>query len=126
VSGLLLAVDDRHPKGLELRHEVDLRSTLEDLEGIAKVIRRSTDRAVRIVGDLLHFSRASSDRVPTDLHVGLDEALSLLGTHLRHAESAEIGGTRIVPRRRDSTTVHDLRRLFRDRCSTRPPRSHPG
>jgi signal transduction histidine kinase len=73
----------------ELRHvreEVDLQATLEDLDGIAQVIRRSTERAVRIVGDLLHFSRASSDRVPTDLHAGLDEALSLLGSHLRHAD----------------------------------------
>ncbi len=67
-----------------LRQEVDLDATLDDLDGIARVIRRSTDRAVRIVGDLLHFSRASSDRVPTDLHAGLDEALSLLGSHLRH------------------------------------------
>jgi len=67
-----------------LRHEIDLDATLDDLDGIARVIRRSTDRAVRIVGDLLHFSRASSDRVPTDLHAGLDEALSLLGSHLRH------------------------------------------
>jgi signal transduction histidine kinase len=68
----------------QLRHEVGLDATLDDLDGIARVIRRSTDRAVRIVGDLLHFSRASSDRVPTDLHAGLDEALSLLGAHLRH------------------------------------------
>jgi two-component system NtrC family sensor kinase len=67
-----------------LRQEVDLDATLDDLDGIARVIRRSTDRAVRIVGDLLHFSRASTDRVPTDLHAGLDEALSLLGSHLRH------------------------------------------
>jgi signal transduction histidine kinase len=69
----------------KLRAAVDLDATLEDLDGIAKVIRRSTDRAVRIVGDLLHFSRASSDKVPTNLHAGLDEALSLLGSHLRHA-----------------------------------------
>jgi two-component system NtrC family sensor kinase len=68
----------------QLRQEVDIDGTLDDLNGIARVIRRSTDRAVRIVGDLLHFSRASSDRVPTNLHAGLDEALSLLGSHLRH------------------------------------------
>jgi signal transduction histidine kinase len=66
------------------RHEVDVDATLDDLDGIARVIRRSTDRAVRIVGDLLHFSRASTDRVPTDLHAGLDEALSLVGSQLRH------------------------------------------
>src|SRR5262249_13113335 len=52
----------------KVRDEVDLDATLEDLDAIAKVIRRSTHRAVRIVGDLLHFSRASSDRVPTNLH----------------------------------------------------------
>ena len=69
----------------QLRQEVDLDATLDDLDGIARVIRRSTDRAVRIVSDLLHFSRASSDRVPTDLHAGLDEALSLVGPHMRHA-----------------------------------------
>jgi signal transduction histidine kinase len=64
---------------------VELESTVEDLREIAQVIHRSTDRAVRIVGQLLHFSRTSTDRAPTDLHTGLDEALSLLGTHLRHA-----------------------------------------
>jgi signal transduction histidine kinase len=69
----------------KVRNDVDLDGTLEDLDAIAKVIRRSTDRAVRIVGDLLRFSRASSDRVPTNLHAGLDEALSLLESHLRHA-----------------------------------------
>jgi two-component system, NtrC family, sensor kinase len=76
---------DRREELVELRRQVDLESTLQDLDGIARVTRRSTERAVRIVGDLLHFSRASSDRVPTDLHAGLDEALSLLGSHLRHA-----------------------------------------
>jgi len=69
----------------KLRTEVDLDSTLEDLDAIARVIRRSTDRTVRIVGDLLHFSRASTDRVPTDLNAGLDETLSLLGSDLHHA-----------------------------------------
>jgi signal transduction histidine kinase len=76
---------ERRTELAALRSRVDLEATLEDLDGIAQVIRRSTDRAVRIVGDLLHFSRASTDRVPSDLHAGLDEALSLLGSHLRHA-----------------------------------------
>jgi two-component system NtrC family sensor kinase len=76
---------ERRDELRKLRTDVDLDATLEDLDAIAKVIRRSTDRAVRIVGDLLHFSRASSDRVPTNLHAGIDEALSLLGSHLRHA-----------------------------------------
>jgi signal transduction histidine kinase len=79
-----LPADRREELG-KLREAVDLDATLEDLDAIAKVIRRSTDRAVRIVGDLLHFSRASSDKVPTNLHAGIDEALSLLGSHLRHA-----------------------------------------
>jgi signal transduction histidine kinase len=76
---------DRRDELGKLRDAVDLDATLEDLDAIARVIRRSTDRAVRIVGDLLHFSRASSDKVPTNLHAGIDEALSLLGSHLRHA-----------------------------------------
>ena len=78
--------EERRNELAELRRRVDLEATLQDLDGIARVIRRSTERAVRIVGDLLHFSRASSDRVPTDLHSGLNEALSLLGSHLRHSE----------------------------------------
>jgi len=69
----------------KVREDVDIEATLDDLDAIGKVIRRSTDRTVRIVGDLLHFSRASTDRVPTDLHAGMDEALSLLGSHLRLA-----------------------------------------
>ena len=80
-----------------LRDEVDLQATLQDLDGIAQVIKRSTERAVRIVGDLLHFSRASSDRVPTDLHAGLDEALSLLGSHLRHAGVAVEKSMGVLP-----------------------------
>jgi signal transduction histidine kinase len=64
--------------------EVNLEATVEDLRGMADVIHRSTDRAVRIVRQLLHFSRTSTDGAPSDLHAGLDEALSLLGTHLRH------------------------------------------
>ena len=76
---------ERQEELRRVRDDVDLDATLDDLDAIAQVIRRSTDRAVRIVGDLLHFSRASSDRVPTNLHAGIDEALSLLGSHLRHA-----------------------------------------
>jgi signal transduction histidine kinase len=76
---------ERRAELVALRKKVDLQSALQDLDDIARVIRRSTERAVRIVGDLLHFSRASTDRVPTNLHAGLDEALSLLGSHLRHA-----------------------------------------
>ncbi len=89
VLELYRALEPRLPPAAQhdvqrVRQEVDLDAALDDLDGIARVIRRSTDRAVRIVGDLLHFSRASSDRVPTDLHAGLDEALSLVGSHLRH------------------------------------------
>src|SRR4029453_9349338 len=39
---------ERRDKLVELRRQVDLEATLQDLDGIAKVIRRSTDRAVRI------------------------------------------------------------------------------
>lgn len=67
----------------KMRAELDLDASLEDLAGIAAVIRRATDRAVRIVTDLLGFARAPTDPVPTDLHRGLDETLTLLGSHLR-------------------------------------------
>jgi two-component system NtrC family sensor kinase len=69
-------------------NEIDLEATVEDLRGISKVIHRGTDRAVRIVRQLLHFSRTTTDGAPSDVHAGLDEALSLLGTHLRHANIA--------------------------------------
>jgi signal transduction histidine kinase len=88
---------ERRAELSNLRSSVDLDATLEDLDAIAKVIRRSTDRAVRIVGDLLHFSRASSDRVPTNLHAGIDEALSLLGSHLRHAGVAVLRSYGSIP-----------------------------
>jgi two-component system, NtrC family, sensor kinase len=79
------ALPDQERALLErLRSEVDLEGTLADLEDMQGVIQRSTGRAVRIVRDLLHFSRASRDRVPTDLHTGLDEALSLLSSPLRN------------------------------------------
>jgi signal transduction histidine kinase len=68
--------------------ESDLQATVEDLRGIAKVIHRSTDRVVRIVRQLLHFSRTTTDGAPSDMHAGLDDALALLGTHLRHANIA--------------------------------------
>jgi two-component system NtrC family sensor kinase len=88
---------ERQEELRKVRSDVDLDGTLEDLDAIAKVIRRSTDRAVRIVGDLLHFSRASSDRVPTNLHTGLNEALSLLGSHLRHAGVAVVCSYGTIP-----------------------------
>ncbi len=69
----------------KLCREIDLDGALQDLDQIPAVIKRSTDRAVRIVRDLLHFSRASTDRVPTDLRAGLDEAISLLGPRLRNS-----------------------------------------
>jgi signal transduction histidine kinase len=68
-----------------LKTETDVNTALDDLVNIARVIRRSSDRAGRIVRDLLSFSRASSDRVPTDLRKGIEETLTLLGPQLERA-----------------------------------------
>lgn len=68
-----------------LRREVDLDASLEDLVGIAVVIRRATERSVRIVQNLRNFSRVSGEPLPTDLRVGLEETLMLLGPRLRDA-----------------------------------------
>jgi two-component system, NtrC family, sensor kinase len=73
-----------------LRAELDLDASVRDLVDIAVVVRRSTDRAVRIVGDLLRFSRASTDRVPTNLHDGMEETLTLLASPLRTAGVAVV------------------------------------
>jgi two-component system, NtrC family, sensor kinase len=68
-----------------LRREVDLDASLEDLLGIAVVIRRATERSVRIVQNLRNFSRISGEPVPTDLRLGLEETLMLVGPRLREA-----------------------------------------
>jgi C4-dicarboxylate-specific signal transduction histidine kinase len=68
----------------EVRARVDLEASLEDLSGIASVIKRATDRSVRIVQNLRNFSRAPGEASPTDLHVGIEETLMLLAPRLRH------------------------------------------
>jgi signal transduction histidine kinase len=69
--------------------EVDVDASLEDLVGISQVIRRASDRSVRIVANLKSFSRASGEAVPTDLAAGIEETLVLLGPRLR-AEEIEV------------------------------------
>jgi signal transduction histidine kinase len=65
--------------------EVDVDASLEDLVGISQLIRRASDRSVRIVANLKSFSRASGEAVPTDLVAGIEETLVLLGPRLREA-----------------------------------------
>jgi signal transduction histidine kinase len=65
--------------------QVDVDAALEDLVGISTVIRRASDRAVRIVGNLKSFSRSPGEVVPTDLVAGIEETLVLLGRRLRDA-----------------------------------------
>ena len=69
----------------EAMRRVDVDAALEDLVGISTVIRRASDRAVRIVGNLKSFSRSPGEVVPTDLVAGLEETLVLLGRRLRDA-----------------------------------------
>ena len=74
------------------RARLDVEASLDDLAGIASVIRRATERSVRIVQNLRNFSRVSGEAVPADLHAGLEETLLLLGPRVRH------GGVEIVRR----------------------------
>jgi two-component system, NtrC family, sensor kinase len=69
----------------KLRESIDLDASLEDLIGIATVVRRATDRSVKIVQNLKNFSRVSGEAVPSDLHAGLEETLMLLAPRLRQA-----------------------------------------
>ena len=84
----------RAPRGPRPRcaTRLDVEASLDDLAGIASVIRRATERSVRIVQNLRNFSRVSGEAVPTDLHAGLEETLLLLGPRLRH------GGVDVVRR----------------------------
>jgi signal transduction histidine kinase len=68
-----------------LRARLDLDGSLDDLVGISTVVRRATERSVRIVQNLKSFSRVSADPAATDLHAGLEETLMLLGPRLRQA-----------------------------------------
>lgn len=67
----------------KLREEVDLDASLDDLAGIATVVKRAVDRSVRIVGNLKNFSRTSGEAVPSDVLAGIEETLVLLGPRLR-------------------------------------------
>ena len=65
--------------------ELDVDAALEDLVGISHLLRRASDRAVRIVSNLKSFSRSPGEAVPTDLVAGIEETLVLLGRRLRDA-----------------------------------------
>ncbi|MCC6557971.1 MAG: hypothetical protein IT372_33920 [Polyangiaceae bacterium] len=68
-----------------LRGELDVDASLEDLAGIAVVVRRAVDRSGRIVTNLKDFARVPGEPLPADLHAGLDETLLLRGPRLRRA-----------------------------------------
>lgn len=69
----------------QIREEVDLDASLEDLAGIGAVVKRAVDRSVKIVGNLKNFSRTSGEAVPSDITSGIEETLLLLGPRLRKA-----------------------------------------
>ena len=52
-----------------MRRELDLDGSLDDLVGISTVVRRATERSVRIVQNLKNFSRVSGELQPCDLHL---------------------------------------------------------
>lgn len=66
-----------------LKHEVDLQAALDDLNGIAAVVKRAVDRSVKIVSNLKTFSRTSGEALPADVIAGIEETLVLLGPRLR-------------------------------------------
>jgi signal transduction histidine kinase len=68
-----------------MRRDLDLDGSLDDLVGISTVVRRATERSVRIVQNLKNFSRVSGELQPCDLHAGLEETLMLLAPRLRLA-----------------------------------------
>ena len=67
------------------RDELDIRGALDDLAGVVKVVQSATRRSVAIVGNLKRFARAPDEPIPSDLHEGLAETLSLLGHRIRQA-----------------------------------------
>ncbi len=71
-----------------LKSRLDIDASLEDLTGIAAVIRRATDRSVAIVQNLKNFSRGSGEALPANLQNGVEETLMLLGPRLREASIA--------------------------------------
>jgi two-component system, NtrC family, sensor kinase len=69
-----------------LRRELDIDAELDDLSGIAALIRRASERSVRIVQNLKNFARTTGEALPTDLRDGLEETLTLLAPRLRTAD----------------------------------------
>jgi len=67
----------------DLRRKHDLEGSLADLVGISQVIKRASDRSVKIVQNLKNFSRASGEPSPADLRAGLEETLMLVAPRLR-------------------------------------------
>ena len=47
-----------------MRRDLDLDGSLDDLVGISTVVRRATERSVRIVQNLKNFSRVSGVSMP--------------------------------------------------------------
>ncbi len=82
-----------------LKRALDIDGALDDLAGVVKVVQSATSRSVEIVGSLKSFSRAPAGPVPTDLHEGLHETLSLL----RHR--IKLGGIEVVERLGDVPQV---------------------
>jgi two-component system NtrC family sensor kinase len=60
------------------KEALDIAGALDDLAGVVKVVLSATSRSVEIVGSLKSFSRAPAGPIPTNLHEGLHETLSLL------------------------------------------------
>jgi signal transduction histidine kinase len=71
-----------------LKKKLDLEASLDDLAGISSVVKRATDRTVRIVQNLRNFARTPGEAVPADLNAGLDETLALLGGRLKQSNVA--------------------------------------
>jgi two-component system, NtrC family, sensor kinase len=65
------------------RQRLDADGALDDLRGVAKVVRNATKRSVEIVGNLKRFARAPAEAVLTQLDAGLEETLSLLRHRLK-------------------------------------------
>jgi len=69
----------------KLRSRLDLDASLDDLVGISTVVKRATDRTVRIVQNLKNFARSTQEAQPTDLKDNLEETLALLAPRLRQS-----------------------------------------
>ena len=68
---------------------LDIAGALDDLAGVEKVVQSATRRSVEIVASLKSFARAPAEPIPSDLHAGLGETLSLLG-HRLDKQSIEV------------------------------------